>query len=389
MQIVQVITRFGIGGAEEVAVNLAVGLARRGHAAGVATVFTPPRPDPVALDQRRRLGEAGVAIIELGGADRRRSALTAPLRLAARLRSQPPDLLHAHTDIPDFVVSLAGRAIPCRLARTIHNTVLWPTHRLLGSVAESGFHDDLVIPVSRGAADAYRALRRRCGLPESTRLAAIPVGIPELPVAARLDRAGLIAEYGADPTRVQFGFAGRFTEQKGFDTLLAALARLPAAVRACCEVHAFGAGPLRDACRQQARAQGLPVRFHPPVAGIARVLAAFDAVVMPSRFEGFGLVAIESLAVGVPVLATRAPGLIEALPPDWPLAVPVGDVEALAGLIARLVEGDLDRERLSADAVRWCRGRFSLEAMVEAHEAAYAAFLDRPNRREAAVVKAA
>jgi glycosyltransferase involved in cell wall biosynthesis len=93
------------------------------------------------------------------------------------------------------------------------------------------------------------------------------------------------------------------------------------------------------------------VELLPPRLDLAGRLRSFDAIVMPSRFEGLGLVAIEALCAGVPVLATNAPGLNEALPDWYPGRCAVDDPAALAAMISGFVR-DVGQWRADAEVAR-------------------------------------
>lgn len=379
MRIMQVITAFWVGGAEEVAVSLAVGLRQRGHDSCVVAVKTPKIANRVGDDQKKRLSGASVEFLEIGGPHVRLSSLIAPFRLASFCRAWNPDIVHSHTDIPDFILSLAGRVTDITPARTIHNTTLWPTHRLMGWVCESNFRDDLIVHISDGARDAYKKLRQGYGLPESRIQVKIPNGIRKISEKECFDRPALVGEFGADAEKILFCFAGRFMPQKGFDILLDAFERLPEEVLKKLELHAFGDGEEKSACADRAAERRLPAFFHPPVPGIGRLFPAFDAVIMPSRFEGHSLVALESLAAGVPVIGTSAPGLKDTLPPEWPLKVPVENATALGNLIADFVNGAFDKGQLREMAARWGEN-FTVDKMVEAYGTAYINYLSLKKR---------
>jgi len=374
MKILQVITKFGLGGAEEVAINLATGLAQKGHQVRVVTVVAPKPADQIGAFQKQRLESAGIETIELGGPNSRVNALYVPSRLASLIRSWKPDLVHAHTDIPDFMVSLATRRVKVPLVRTIHNSELWPTHRLMGRISETNFNDDLVVHISKGAKKAYLDLRKRFDMLPSKTQINIPNGIPVPSLSERAGRPSLEAEFGADSSKLLLCFAGRFTSQKGFDVLLGALEEMPEKTRNKLQIHAFGSGEDKEKFEKQVARKGLPVLFHDPVPGLGRLFPAFDAVVMPSRFEGFALVPLECQAVGVPVICTRAPGLQETVSPDWPLMVPVEDTVELGQLLTDICDGKHDLKALGARAEKWA-ARFSVPRMVAQYDDAYRKFL--------------
>jgi glycosyltransferase involved in cell wall biosynthesis len=97
------------------------------------------------------------------------------------------------------------------------------------------------------------------------------------------------------------------------------------------------------------------------------IFPEFDVVIMPSRFEGLGLVAIEATLSGLPVVIADALGLREALPADYPWRAVPGDHQSLArALTAALAETqrwpDVVRE-----GQRFAQARFSPKAMRDAY----------------------
>jgi glycosyltransferase involved in cell wall biosynthesis len=98
----------------------------------------------------------------------------------------------------------------------------------------------------------------------------------------------------------------------------------------------------------------------------------------PILGEGFGLAALEAMAAGRPVVATRVASLPEVVADgETGLLVPPGDPEGLADAFARLAADEGLRARLGAAAARRAADCFSLDAMVEATLAVYAETLER------------
>lgn len=136
------------------------------------------------------------------------------------------------------------------------------------------------------------------------------------------------------------GAYGRFSRQKGFDTLLKALPLIPD-----CPVvlHLGGYGDdaqqLEELAQRQAR-----VKFWGRVDNLPEFLAACDVVVIPSRWEPWGNVAVEVKAAGKPIIASSVDGLSEQVqgcgllvPPDDPVALATA-IDAIAALPAEKLQ---------------------------------------------------
>jgi glycosyltransferase involved in cell wall biosynthesis len=160
-------------------------------------------------------------------------------------------------------------------------------------------------------------------------------------------------------------FLGRLVPIKGVDVLLEAAARLPPAggpVRVPVRVIVAGDGPLRAELEARARALSdrCAVELVGEVRGEARdaLVASADVLVLPSlpvaggRSEGAPVTALEAMAAGVPVVASRTGGLAE-LPPEAAILVPPGDAAALAQGLTRCLDDDALRGRQIAAASRW------------------------------------
>ncbi len=371
MRILYLIDRFHLGGSEESATCLAVEQARRGHRCFVAAVRPPPDDDNVGRNQKRRLSSTGIGHTTLCRRSARFDLLYAPLSLIALIKKFRPHLIHVHTDIPDLVAAVALRLKRFPVVRTIHNTSLWATHRGIGRFVETTFRAAAVVTVSNDALDAYHELRSRYSLDISTHREVILEGCAVDFEPYGVARTGLAERFGADTNKTLFCFAGRSDEQKGFDILIDAMSRLPQEHMARCELHMFSEPAAADIFRRCIGDRDLPIRLHAPVAGIARLFPGFDAVLVPSRWEGLGRVSVESFAAGTPVLATEVPGLRETLPPGWPLIAPARDAVAFSELLVDFLEGRaLTPERLT-EARNWVLRKFSLSRAADRYEQVY------------------
>jgi len=145
------------------------------------------------------------------------------------------------------------------------------------------------------------------------------------------------------------GFIGRLDPVKRIPDLIDAIRKLDG-VR--CLI--FGEGQERARLERQVAELGLGDRvvLRGPTRGPAEALAQIDLLVLPSEAEGFGLVLIEAMAAGVPVVATNAPGIRDVVRyGQTGLLVPVGARDKLAAAIGRLLNDAALRQRI-VDAAR-------------------------------------
>ncbi len=158
-----------------------------------------------------------------------------------------------------------------------------------------------------------------------------------------LDLTRRLAEAGGDPYAGKgphLVAAGRLANEKGFDVLLDAMPLVRAAISDA-DLTILGEGPLRSdlEARQERLGLGGAVHFTGFQPNPHPYFKHADLLVLPSRYEGFGLVAIEALAVGTPVVATDCPGAVREILAACQLArlVPPSDPTALAeGIVSAL-----------------------------------------------------
>ena len=130
----------------------------------------------------------------------------------------------------------------------------------------------------------------------------------------------------------------------------------------------IGGGPELPRLRKLAGALGLEghVTFRGPVARDAEVRAAYfeaDTFCLPSRQEGFGIVFVEAMAAGLPVIAARAGATPEVVEHERTgLLVPPSDPEALASTLIRLLTRPEERKRLGEAGTRAAK-RYGLETI--------------------------
>ena len=166
-----------------------------------------------------------------------------------------------------------------------------------------------------------------------------------------------------------------FLSQKGADLLPAILEHADTGLISAspAELTIYGAGSLEPELARWA-AQGVPgwnIRILPPTPELRSEMARHDLLLMPSRFEGLGLVAAEALMAGLPVIGTRISGMTEVFPADYPLLAPMADTQALGNLLTQVLSNP---DGFRAQARRWVTPtteKFSLARMAREYGQLY------------------
>ncbi len=199
------------------------------------------------------------------------------------------------------------------------------------------------------------SLAERTILPEE-RIEVIPYGIDlEVFDPSQHNRAENRSRFRLPEEKFLIGLVGRIEEAKGQDVAIEAFAKakIPDAVLVIC-----GAAQTKEFLeflkhRTEELRIGDSVRFLPFTTEIPSLMNALDLSLLPSRGETFGLVVIEAMAAGIPVIGTDAEGVPEIIRHNRNgMLVPPGDSDALAQAMRLLTEDDGLRIRLGRQARR-------------------------------------
>jgi L-malate glycosyltransferase len=147
-----------------------------------------------------------------------------------------------------------------------------------------------------------------------------------------------------------------------------------------CELVLIGDGPERSRLERVVHDLGLTdhVRFLGKQLNFVSVLQQADVFLLPSETESFGLAALEALACGVPVVASRVGGLPEVVSDgESGFLVEVGDVAGMAGAITRLFGDDALHAKMAAAARRAAETQFPMEPLIDRWEAYYRKVISR------------
>jgi glycosyltransferase involved in cell wall biosynthesis len=114
---------------------------------------------------------------------------------------------------------------------------------------------------------------------------------------------------------------------------------------------------------------------------VPQILALSDVFVMCSLWEGLGLVFLEAMATGLPVLATRVSAVPEVVRDgETGVLVPAADANALSAAMGELAADPARRRALGATGRRRVRAEFGLERMIEETLAVYAGLFSTGSR---------
>lgn len=367
-----------IGGIENTVALLAEAQAAAGHQ--VMVVVSSP-------DRRTRVESLrGVTVVRVGRLLELASTPLCPT-LPWRLLGQRADIAHLHSPYPPAEVAnwLCGRTR--RTVITWHSDVVRQQRilrlyqPLLRRVLQRA---DRIFPTS----EAY--LRRSVHLtPVRHRCRVIPLGIdlepflrPEPSRAARFRLAWSGAASGSAPAaaRPVVLFVGRLRAYKGLPYLLEALRGLEA------NGVIAGDGPEGARLQREVRRLGLQDRVHfvghLPQAQLPAAYQAADVFVLPSHLpsEAFGLVQVEAMASGLPVVCTElGTGTSEVnRHEETGLVVPPADPAALAAALEHLLADEARRHRLGTAARRRAQQQFAAPVYVARTQRAYEEALDSP-----------
>ncbi len=346
MKIAQVTLRFDApGGVETVVRELAVRLQHRGEQ---VEVFASDLFDEAHWVRRSDFAPTvdGVPVHRFPVFKRLIPGLTMPLvvGLMSGIEDRRPDLVHAHSHRYGHVLESAAEArkleIPWVVTAHYH-----PARRDQSALHHSllRVQDLLFGATTYRTADAVIAIteQERHLLAEFVpprRIRVIPHGV-DLAAWMAPERTGLVLP--ELPTRYLL-YTGRVAQNKGLGFLLDALARVPPAERIPLVIMGRDWG-MRPELELQARHLGIDRELvwlgHVDDPSVYRaVFRRATAFTFPSEWEAFGLVLLEAMAAGVPIIATRVGGVPEVLDEGRAgVLVAYGDVDGLASAIRELL----------------------------------------------------
>lgn len=258
------------------------------------------------------------------------------LQLRTRLKALKPDVVHTHRQKENILGALANASANRSFCiRTAHGAPefngTWKTTLQRKLDQWVGNHlQDAVIAVS---SDLKHQLADR--FPHA-KVKVVHNGIDTEELLSQVSEADFKAKA---PTKRHIGIIGRLVPVKRVDLFLDTAAVLNQDPQLSCHFHVIGEGPLRAALEQQAKELGLAeaVTFHGHRSDIPSCIHSMDAIVICSDHEGTPMVALESLALGTPVVAHKTGGLVEILSDHPNLLIQQQSAKAFASGVARIL----------------------------------------------------
>jgi glycosyltransferase involved in cell wall biosynthesis len=281
--------------------------------------------------------------------------------LGTLLQSLSADVVHTHLFSADLWGRLAARKIGIPVITTEHNiNVAEPWHWRFIKRSMAAWSTYYTVPSTAIAQYVQHAYGVR-----ANRIKQIPHGI-------------LLTPFLSIPPVIwsdvkQILIIGRLVPQKGHSILFEALAELDD--RYAYTLHVVGDGPLRASLEETAHECGIAERiiWHGALTDVATYYAEADLVVIPSRWEGFGLVALEAMVSARPVVASQTGGLTDIIThtkTGW--LVPPDDVQALRSTVEVVFAHTPTEVREVGERARtWATEHGSIDHMADAYAQLY------------------
>ena len=363
-EVVYIAHAFHIGGAEEMVFTLARRLPTR-FRPRVCCITTP---GPIGLEMQR----AGIRVDVLGLTPGLRRPFDV-WRLRRYLARTEASIVHTFL----LTASLYGRcaAMLARVPVVIGTEVnvyeqKRGSHALAERVLMRG--TDCVVVSAESVRDFYIKQVHA----DPARVKVIYNAVDWNALQTSMSPAQLRSELGIPAAAHVVSIIARLTPQKAHHVLFDALASTPALAGA--HVIVVGDGELRDELRRRVDTLGLSARIHfaGPRRDLGNILAASDAFVMPSLWEGLPLSMVLAMGAGLPVVASRVAGIPEVVRDTVSgLLVDPGDVKQLGLALASLANDAALRSRLGAAAREFVRPRFGADNYVAAVSTLYDSLL--------------
>jgi glycosyltransferase involved in cell wall biosynthesis len=361
IRVAYLIWSLDLGGAEQIVLNLAKKLDRHIY-----------EPLVICLNDKGRyawqLEEQRIKVIALH--KKPKLDLFLLMKLVKLIKSERIELIHTHLFSANLWGRLAGKLAGVPVITTEHGIDRWrtPFHFALETLLKPV--NQKAVFVSEQVKDFYS---RKVDFKDKAYV--LHTGIDVDKFQKPTDREATRKALGISYEKKVLGFVGRLVAEKDHANFLRSLVQLV-------KIHnrsdivglIVGDGELKPEIMNQIDRYQL--NDHVVLTGFRKDLPelyqAMDVFVHASIQEGLPLTVLEAMASGTPVVATNVSGISECLQDEVDgLLVPVGDPEAIARAVSKVLRDSIFREGIIHHAQERVRKSFSLERMVEGHSALY------------------
>ncbi len=377
----QLIETLEMGGAENLAVQIANSLATAGHVSHLY-VMTGPGPLSARIEPQVQVEYLRCALAPFGRPWRLfRSIVKGYRRLSQRVQADGVELVQTHLPRANFWGLLLAMRRRCQVVATVHNN-------------QEFLYGDADNPLrARLRREAYRRILLRCSATvavsdevrlslinqlgiaagHAQRLVTITNGVDIPPIATATERQAIRSRYGI-PIEVPLVLAaGRLTAQKNFAILVGCAARLRDQGIPCRFLIA-GEGPLGPDLESLIAAQDLTEMVVLPgnVPDLGVLMHGAEVFALPSLWEGMPLVLLEAMAHSLPVVGSRIKGVAEVVEAGTSgLLVDPGDTAAFTEALASLLQSPARRQRYGAAGRAVVQKMYSFDRVAAEVEALY------------------